>query len=129
LDNFNNPTRVAIVIRNALTESISLVDGFEFETTPQLIVGGAVSLNRFTLTGDIALNEAKVDNFESQKIAIGAEFGSDKFAFRAGISHDASRVENATAFNIGAGVGPLQIGARLTSEQFREASVQLSYSF
>jgi len=129
LDNFQHPVRVAVVVRNVLEESIQTMDGFTFETTPQLVVGGALMMDRFTLTGDIALNEAQVDNFETQKIAIGVEIGSDKLSLRGGISHDASREEEATALSIGVGLGPLQIGTRLTEMQARDASVQLSYSF
>jgi len=129
LDNFQHPVRVAVVLRNALEESIQTLDGFAFETTPQLIVGGVLNMDRFTLTGDIALNAAKVDNFESQKIAVGVEIGSDKLSLRGGISHDTSREDDATALSIGVGLGPLQIGTRLTSSQARDGSVQLSYSF
>jgi len=129
LDSFQHPFRFAVVIKNALKESIQAMDGFTFETTPQLVVGGALMMDRMTLTGDIALNEAKVDNFESQKMSIGAEIGSDKLSLRGGISHDASREDKATALSIGAGIGPLQIGARLTDAQSGDASVQLSFSF
>lgn len=129
LDNFQHPVRVAVVLRNAMEESIQTRDGFSFETTPQLIIGGALTMDRFTITGDLALNEAKVDNFESQKMAVGVEIGSDKFSLRGGISHDASRGDDSTALSIGVGLGPLQIGTRLTSSKARDGSVQLSYSF
>lgn len=121
--------RVAAVIRNLIPESISTPDGFEIETTPQLIVGGAYQMNKFSFTGDMALNKAKVDNFETQKIAVGAEFGSKKFALRAGLSYEGARSKDKTALSFGFGLGPLQFGIRGTDQFSIQGSLQLAHSF
>ncbi len=123
------PIRVAAVLRNIVPESIEAADGFEFESTPQLIIGGVYQRSLLSITGDIALNEAEVDNFETQKIALGVEYGTQKLAIRGGISHDAARSNDSTALSLGFGLGPLQIGGRLTETRSLEAGVQLSYSF
>ena len=82
-----------------------------------------------SITGDVALNEAKVDNFETQKIAVGVEFATDLFAIRGGLSHDAARSDDTTALSLGFGLGPVHIGGRLTGTESMEAGAQLSYSF
>lgn len=123
------PVRIAAVLRNVVPESIKAADGFEFETTPQLILGGFYQKGMLNITGDLALNEAKVDNFDTQKIALGVEYGTRKLAIRGGISIDASRSEDSTALSLGFGLGPLQIGGRLSGTQSLEAGAQLSYSF
>jgi hypothetical protein len=123
------PIRIASVIRNVIPESIQTQNGFEFETTPQFIVGAVLKTDLLSITGDIALNKAKQDNFESQKISLGVELGSKKLVLRGGISHDAARAEDTTAFTLGLGLGPLQIGARLSELTTMEGSLQLSYSF
>lgn len=123
------PVRIATVIRNVIPESIETMNGFEFETTPQLIVGAVFNTSLLSITGDIALNKAKQDNFESQKIAVGVEFGYKKLALRSGISHDTARDNDTTALTLGLGLGPLQLGARLSELESIEGSAQLSYSF
>ncbi|MEE9319728.1 MAG: conjugal transfer protein TraF [Granulosicoccus sp.] len=123
------PIRVAAVLRNMVPESIKTGTGFEFETTPQLIVGGVYQQGMVSVTADLALNEAKIDNFETQVIAIGVEFGNRLFAIRGGISHENAREDAATALSLGAGLGPLQIGARLAGAEELQASAQLSFSF
>jgi len=123
------PIRVAAVLRNVVPESIKTDDGFEFETTPQLIIGGLYQRGMLSVTGDLALNEAKVDNFETQKIALGVEFGTRKMAIRGGISTDASRSKDSTALSLGFGLGPLQFGGRLSGTDSLEAGAQMSYSF
>lgn len=123
------PVRIATVIRNVIPESIQTLNGFEFETTPQLIVGAVLKTDLLSITGDIALNKAKQDNFESQKISVGLELGFKKLALRGGVSHDAARSEDTTAFTVGFGLGPLQVGARLSELTALEASMQMSYSF
>ncbi len=125
----NLPIRVAAVLRNVIPESITDDSGFEFETEPQLIVGAHMQKGIASLTADLALNEAKVDNLETQRLAIGVEFGSPFLALRAGINHDAARDYEATSFSLGAGLGPVQFGASLTSIESIEAGLQLSYSF
>lgn len=123
------PIRVAAVLRNVIPESIRTENDFEFETTPQLIVGAAYQRGMLSVSGDLALNESKVDNFETQKIGVGVEYGTKKFAIRGGISSDQSRDEDATSLSLGFGLGPLQVGARLTGLEALEAGAQLSYSF
>lgn len=123
------PLQLAAVIKNVIPESIKTADGFAFETDPQLIVGAATAKGRFTFSGDVALNAAKVDNFETQKLALGVEMASRQFALRAGISHDASREKDATSLSLGFGLGPLDIGGRLNGAESLEAGVQLAFSF
>lgn len=123
------PVRIATVIRNVIPESIKTENGFEFETTPQLIVGAVFKTDLLSITGDLALNKAKQDNFESQKISLGVELGYKKLALRGGISHDAARSDDAAAITMGFGLGPLQVGARLSEFKSMEGSAQLSYSF
>ena len=123
------PLRIAAVLRNVVPESIKTTDGFEFETSPQLIVGALLHRGPFSITADMALNEAKVDNFETQKIAVGVEFATKLLAIRGGLSHDAARSNDTTALSLGFGLGPLQIGGRLTGTESMEAGAQLSYSF
>lgn len=125
----NFPVRVAAVIRNVVPESIKTTENFEFETTPQLIVGALMHKGPLSITADMALNEAKVDNFETQKIAVGVEFATSIFALRGGLSHDAARSNDTTALSLGFGLGPLHIGGRLTGAESLEAGMQLSYSF
>lgn len=123
------PIRVAAVVRNVISESIKTENNYEFETTPQLIVGALYQKGKLSLSGDLALNESKVDNFNTQKMGIGVEFGTRKFAVRGGISSDSARESDATSFSLGFGLGPLQVGARLTSLDALEAGAQLAYSF
>ncbi len=125
----NKPIRVAAVLRNVVPESIESEEGFEFETTPQLIVGALYQRGRISVTADAALNSAKVDNFETQKIGVGLEFGTRNLAVRAGLNHDMERPSDNTALSLGFGLGPLQFGARLASSESLEAGLQLSYSF
>jgi len=124
-----SPVRIAAVIRNVLPESIQTLNGLEFETTPQLIVGALLKTDLLKVTGDMALNQAKQDNFESQNLSLGVELGSNSLAFRAGISHDRARNDNSTAFTLGFGLGPIQLGARLSELKTIEGSLQLSHSF
>ena len=123
------PLRIAAVLRNVAPESIKTNEGFEFETTPQLIIGALLHRGPLSITADMALNEAKVDNFETQKIAVGVEFATRLLAIRGGLSHDAARSNDTTALSLGFGLGPLQIGGRLTGTESMEAGAQLSYSF
>lgn len=123
------PLQLAAVLKNVISESIETADGFSFETDPQLTIGAAVAKGRFTFSGDVALNAAKVDNFETQKLALGVEMTSKRFALRGGISHDASREKDATSLSLGFGLGPLDIGGRLNGMESLEAGVQLAFSF
>jgi len=125
----NLPLQLSVVARNMITEKITTKDNFVFETTPQLIVGGAFSFSAITLTADMALNEAKVDNLDTQIFAVGLDFSTKYYGLRAGISHDNARTADATALSLGFSVGPLHIGGRLTDRQSAQASAQLAYSF
>ncbi|WP_430881558.1 conjugal transfer protein TraF [Granulosicoccus sp. 3-233] len=123
------PVRVAAVLRNVIPESVKTENDFEFETTPQLVIGALYQKGMLSVSGDLALNESKVDNFETQKIGVGVEFGTRKFAIRGGLSSDQSRDEDATSVSLGFGLGPLQVGARLTGMESLEAGAQIAYSF
>ena len=125
------PVRLAAVLRNAIGESIETEEGFEFETTPQLVVGGLFDLpGPIDLNADVALNEADVDGLPTQPLALGAEFAIGPIvALRAGINHDAARREEATALSLGLGLGPFAIGARAASLDSTEIGAQLSFSF
>lgn len=123
------PIRVSVVARNLIKESIKTREDFVFETTPQLIVGGAFQLNSLTLSADLALNEAKLDNLETQIMALGVEFSNPLFALRAGISHDNARTADATALSLGFSLGPLHIGGRITERESAQAGAQLAFSF
>lgn len=123
------PLRLATIIKNVIPETTRTGTGFEFKTTPQLIVGAVFQTRLLSITGDVALNKAKQDNFESRKISLGAEIGFKKLALRGGISHDAARRNDKSALTAGFGLGPLQLGARLSELNAIEGSLQLSYSF
>ena len=123
------PLRVAAVIRNLIPESIETTDGFEFETTPQLIIGAAFHRRMVSVTGDIAVNEATQDGFSSQKLGIGVEFGSRLLKLRGGIGHDAARSEDSTALTLGFGLGAFEIGGRLSDIESLEFGAQLAFSF
>jgi len=125
----DKPLIAAFVIRNLIPESISTEEGFEFDTTSQLIVGAAFQRNKLSLTGDIALNEASQDGFDTQKMGVGVEFGTQMLAVRAGISHDAARKVDPTSISLGLGLGGLDIGGRLTDLDSAEVGVQLAFSF
>jgi len=125
----NAPVQVAAVIRNLIPESITTTDGFEFETTPQLILGASHQRGKFSVTGDLALNEAKVDGFSTQKIGVGIEYGTRRWALRGGIGIDAARESDSTALTLGFGLGPLQFGSRVTGSQSPELGLQLAFSF
>ncbi|MEE9333842.1 MAG: conjugal transfer protein TraF [Granulosicoccaceae bacterium] len=124
----NRPIRVAAVLRNAISESISLAN-YTFETTPQLILGGSYQLPNATINADLALNKAKLDNLESQKIGLGIEWQKSSIAIRAGISHDAARDDSATALSLGLGLGPLELGTRLTDTNEGQFGLQLAFSY
>ena len=123
------PLRIAAVIRNVIPESIETNEGFEFETTTQLVLGAAFQRGRVSILGDVAVNEARQDGFETQKIGIGVEFGTRFLALRGGLAHDAARREDSTALTLGFGLGPLEVGGRISSTNSLEVGAQLAYSF
>lgn len=125
----NAPVQVAAVIRNLIPESITTTDGFEFETTPQLILGASHQRGRLSVTGDLALNEAQVDGFSTQKMGVGIEYSKSFWALRGGIGIDASREEDSAALTLGFGLGPLEFGSRLSGAESGEFGLQLAFGF
>ena len=124
-----HPVRLAAVLRNVVPESVTSAEGFEFESTPQLVVGGAYALSAVTLNADLALNEADVDSFATQPLALGAEVDLGLVALRGGLSVDLARDDAGAAISLGFGLGPLQVGARTGGFEQLQAGAQLSYSF
>jgi len=124
----NKPIRIAAVLRNAISESISLPN-YTFETTPQLVVGGSYQFTNTTINADIALNKAKLDNLDSQKMGLGIEWQPSFIALRAGISHDAGRDDSTTAISLGLGLGALELGSRITDYNESQIGLQLSFSY
>lgn len=125
---FAFPLRLGAVLRNVIPESVKTEEDFEFETTPQLVVGGVFDLPLISINADLALNEAKVDNFETQLLAIGAEFTPlPLFALRAGISSDLASSE--TALSLGFGAGPIHFGARATALDALQVGIDVAFSF
>ncbi len=121
---------MSAVLRNAIPETAnSSFDSFTVKTTPQLLVGGAMQFNRFILHADAALNNAKRDGVSTQPISLGAEFGQGNYSLRSGISIDNGRSSDKAALTLGFGLGPLQVGARVSSLNAIQAGAQLSYSF
>ena len=125
------PLRLAAVVRHALPESIETGDGVEFHTTPQLVVGGAWRRegSSLTVSADLALNEAEIDGFPTQVLALGAELVRGPLALRGGINHDAARAVSPTALSLGLGLGPFDLGVRVSSVENIQAGVQLSLGF
>ena len=123
------PARVAAVLRNVVPESIETEEGIEFETTPQLVLGGVLDRGPFTFNADLALNEAEVDSLPTRMLAIGTEFEHGILALRGGLNHEAAREDAATALTLGVGLGPFDIGARVSDLENIAAGAQLSLSF
>lgn len=123
------PVRLAAVLRTVIPESIETDDGISFDTTPQLVVGGAFDKSFYTLNADLALNEAEVDSFPTQLLALGAELRAGPAAFRFGVNHDMARDEEPTGISLGLGLGPVDFAARASGMQYLHAGLQLSLSF
>jgi len=123
------PMRLSFVAKNLVEESITSTENIVFKTTPQLIVGGAYSIGSLTVSGDIALNEAKNDNLDTQIIALGLDYNRKYFGVRAGLSHDNARSADATALSLGLSLGPLHVGGRIMGRQSSQVAAQLAYSF
>lgn len=121
--------QVAGVIRNLISESITTNEGFEFETTPQLILGTAYHLDKLSITGEIALNEAEIDSFPTQKIGVGVEYGTRLLAIRGGVAIDAAKEDDKAALTLGFGLGALDIGGRLSGLESLEVGAQVAFSF
>ncbi|HBR96443.1 MAG TPA: hypothetical protein DD979_03575 [Gammaproteobacteria bacterium] len=124
----NDSVRFGGVVRNVLKESIESKNGFEFETTPQAIVSATYHNDTFLVTGDLALNKAKEDNFETQMLSVGTELTMSFFSFRAGIGHDLAADDEPTTAAVGVGLGPVDIGFRLNGSKVH-GGIQLALSF
>jgi len=121
---------ISAVARNLIPENIqSGFDGFVFETTPQFILGTSFFISSLKINADAAVNAAKKDGVLTQPFSLGAELGQGAFSLRGGISIDDGRRADKAAATLGFGLGPLQVGARISSLNAIQASVQLSYSF
>ncbi|MBX2824113.1 MAG: conjugal transfer protein TraF [Gammaproteobacteria bacterium] len=124
----DNPRlRIGSVIRNVVPESIETASGYVFESTPQLIVSGAYQLNRVLATADLALNEAKDDNFESQPLSLGAEMTINWFSLRAGIHNDFAVENDPTSFSVGFGFGPVDMATRINGSNV-SGGLQIAFS-
>jgi len=123
------PIRLAAVVRNVVPESIETPTGLEFETTAQLIVGGAIERGPLTFNADLALNEADIDGLPTQVIALGAQFERGPLALRAGLNQETARASEATALSLGLGLGPLELGMRAAGIEETYGGVQLSFTF
>lgn len=123
------PIMLSVVARNLFKESITTKEDFVFDTTPQLIVGGAYRLNSLTVSADMAVNKAKVDNMETQILAVGVELARPLFGIRVGMSHDDARTDDATALSLGFSVGPFHVGGRVTERNSAQAGAQVAFSF
>jgi len=121
---------ISAVIRNLIPESVgSSFDNFKFDSTPQLILGSSLFVGNFKVNADIAINAARQDGVLTQPLSMGAELGQGALSIRGGISVDNGRRVDKAAATLGFGLGPLQVGARLSSLNAIQASAQLSYSF
>lgn len=123
----NKALRIGGVIRNVVPESITTNSGFEFESTAQLIVSGTYQFSRILATADLALNEAKYDNFETQPLSIGAEFDVNWFSARAGLQNDFASSSDSTTFSLGVGLGPVDLGMRINGNNV-SGGMQIAFS-
>lgn len=123
----NEHIRLGGVLRNVIAESIETKNGFEFETTPQAVVSALYHSDWFQLTGDLALNKAKEDNFETQELNLGTELQKSYFSFRAGVGHDLAADNDPTTFSVGVGLGFLDLGVRLNGSKV-QGGLQIAFS-
>jgi len=93
------------------------------------MLGAAYQLRHATLHANAALNSAERDGVITQPFALGAELGRGNYSLRAGISVDNGRAADKTAVTFGFALGPLQMGARVSSLNALQAGAQLAYSF
>lgn len=125
----SNPNiEIAAVVKNVLPESIKTASGFEFETTPQVIISAKFAKDWYEFTGDLALNKGREDNFETHRLSIGTELGYGSFSFRAGILHDLAADEDPTEFSVGAGLGLVNIAVGVSGNSMK-GGLNLSHSF
>lgn len=126
----NKDLAVSLVGRNLIPERADTIQpSFEISTTPQVIAGVSYRRGSITYNADAALNQAEQDGVNTQPFGVGAEWVNGIFALRAGGSIDTGRITDKAAFNFGFGLGPLQVGARVSSLNAIQAGAQLSYSF
>lgn len=124
----NTDVRISGVIRNLVPEKIESTTGFEVETTPQLIVSAMYFREQFAITADLALNEAKYDNFETQTLNLGTELTNGPVSLRLGVSNDFSASRNPATLAVGLGIGNFDIGVR-ASESAIQAGMQIALDF
>jgi len=121
---------ISTVIKNLFPETAdTAIDSFTVETTAQLVFGAVYEFSHFAINADAALNTARRDGVETQPMALGIEFGRGNYSLRGGISVDKGRTEEEAAITVGVGLGPLQIGSRVSSLKALQAGAQLSFSF
>lgn len=124
----NNDFRVSGVIRNLIPESIESSTGFKVETTPQLIVSTLYQREQFALTADLAINEARYDNVETQTLNIGAELVNGPVSLRLGAANDFSSSRNEPTYSVGLGFGFFDIGIR-ASDFAVQTGMQIAMDF
>lgn len=126
----NNDFAISVVGRNLIPEVANTsLASFTIDTTPQIIAGASYKYGGITFNADAALNAAEQDGVITQPFGIGAQWGDGNLSLRAGASVDTGRITDKAAFNFGFGLGPLQVGARVSSLNAIQAGAQLSYSF
>jgi len=119
---------VGASVRNLVKEVIKTRNNVRIETTPQLMVSSTYHSERFLVTGDIALNQAKFDNYETQRLSLGTESRVSFLHLRAGIRHDLALAANQTDFTVGLGLGPLNLSAAFNGDVV-SAALQIDASF
>jgi len=126
----NDEFAISVVARNLIPERADTnISSFTISTTPQVIVGATYQFGSITLNADASLNTAEQDGVITRPFGIGAELGRGNYSLRMGGSIDTGRITDKAAFNFGFGLGPLQVGARVSSLNAIQAGAQLSYSF
>ena len=125
----NHPISFAVVGKNLLPESIQTRAGVKLNTTPQLLIGAAYTANWFQINADAAINEARIDGFDTQRVALGVKLGSPSYALLFGVSSDLKRTNDATAASAGFVVGPLKFGARISGLDAIQVGLQLSFAY
>jgi len=125
--------KVGAVIRNVISESITTLataetPAYTFDTTPQLITSATYAGEHYQISTDLALNKAKQDNFETQRISLGGEYALNYLSFRGGIRHDFAVDRSATVIAIGFGLPFLDFGVSYDGSELRGAGLQFAFS-
>lgn len=123
------PVRLSAVLRNVVPESIETNNGFEFETTPQLIVGALHQRENLSLMASLAINTAELDGIDTHPVALGVEYDTGLLAVRGGLSADLGRDDDVVALSAGIKLGPLEVGGRLSGVNQGQIGAQLSFGF